>query len=386
MVKRFGGLQADCKLRYDSIFQVELKILLNIAILLFGSALQAQTPIGLYEGLLGNSGAALTDASAPSFYNPSLLARKANDSYAISGNTFGSFSSKSDSQEASSVNVYPSYLSSIFVSESLVHEIFLINLAPSRIKNIVTSFTDTATAITESNREGNKILLGYSMAFRKLAFALSYFVQYSEIQEFGFAEYTETTTDLRKTSITKGSYTNLAAGLSVSGYTQFNTYTLGYNLKLHPAVLYTKNKAEIKNYIRGESAASDYRVAVEESQMASVDLVGTSMIIGHSFRSGEHEFITDTLLAEKNKHPNSYELSQSFGYRLNSGSGHQFLCGLNHGIGGDVRYFGQNLYLSTGYSWINKINRSTVGLYFYRSKIGAEVDAAGLTFGSEFSY
>lgn len=360
--------------------------MLGLALVLFVNVSQAQTPIGLYEGLLGNSGAALIDASAPSFYNPSLLARKASDSYAISGNTFGSFSSKSDSQEIRSVNVYPSYLSSIFVSESLVHEIFLINLAPSRIKNIITSNSNNTTSVNESNREGNKILLGYSMAFRKVPFALSYFAQYSEVQEFGFAEYSELTTDLRRTSITKGSYTSLAAGLSVSGFTQFDSYTLGYNLKLRPAVLYTKNKAEVKNYIRGETAAGDYRVSVEESQMTSVDLIGTAMIIGHSFRMGEHEFITDSLLAEKSRQSNSYELSQSFGYRFSSGSGHQYLCGLSHGLGGDVSYFGQRLYLSTGYSWINKINRSTVGLYFYRSKIDEEVDAAGLTFGSEFSY
>lgn len=346
----------------------------------------AQTPIGLYEGLLGNSGAALTDASAPSFYNPSLLAKKLSDSYAISGNTFGSFASKSDSQETRSVNVYPSYLSSIFVSESLVHEIFLINLAPSRIKNIVTLNTSSATFVNESNREGNKILIGYSMAFRKVPFALSYFAQYSEIQEFGFAEYSDLTTDLRKTSFSKGSYTSIAAGLSVSGFAQFEHYTLGYNLKLRPAVFYTKNKVEIKNYIRGETAPGDYRVSAEESQMTSVDLIGTAMIIGHSFKTGEHEFITDTLLAEKNKQANSYELSQSFGYRFSSGSGHQYLCGLSHGIGGDVSSFGQRIYLSTGYSWINKINRSTFGMYFYRSRIEEEVDAAGLTFGSEFSY
>ena len=90
-------------------------------------------------------------------------------------------------------------------------------------------------------------------------------------------------------------------------------------------------------------------------------------------------------LAEKNKQSNSFELSQSFGYHFYSGSG-QYLCGLSHGLGVDVSYVGQRLYLSTGYSWINKINRSTVGLYFYRSKIVEEVDAAGLTFGSEFSY
>lgn len=262
----------------------------------------------------------------------------------------------------------------------------MINLAPTRIKNVVNINTVNTASVNESNREGNKILLGYSMAFRKVAFALSYFAQYSEIQEFGFAEFSDLSSTLRSTAITKGSYTSLAAGVSVSGHTQFENYTLGYNLKLKPAVLYKKNKSEIKSYIRGETAASDYRVSVEESEMSSVDFVGTSLIIGHAFRSGEHEFITDTLLAEKSRRSSSYDLSQSFGYRFNSSSGHQLLCGINHGLGGDIKYFGQNLYLSTGYSWINKINRSTVGLYFYRSKVDEQVDAAGLTFGSEFSY
>lgn len=357
-----------------------------MSLFFFGRCGFAQTPIGLYEGLLGNSGAALADASAPSFYNPSLLARKASDSYAISGNTFGSFSSKSDLQETTSVNVYPSYLSSIFISESLVHEIFMINLAPSRLKNVVTINNNNTLTVNESNREGNRILLGYSMAFRNIPFALSYFAQYSEVQEFGFSEFTDFNSTHRSTSILKGSFTSFAAGISVSGHSRFDAYTLGYNLKLKPAVFYKKNKAEIKSYIRGETVASDYRVATADAEMNSVDLVGSAMIVGHAFRSGEHEFITDSQFIENSKQANSYDLSQSFGYRFNSDSGHQFLCGFNHGLGGDVRYLGQRFYVSTGYSWINKINRTTLGLYFYRSKVDEEVNAAGLTFGSEFSY
>ena len=346
----------------------------------------AQTPIGLYEGLLGNSGAALTDSSAPSFYNPSLLAGKISNSYAISGNTFGNYSSKSETQETSSVNVYPSYLSSIFVSESLVHEIFLINLAPTRIKNIVTSNTLNSTLINELNREGNKILLGYSMAFRSTPFALSYFAQYSEIQEFGFAEYSDLSSALRSTAITKGSYTSLAAGISVSGNNKFKDYTLGYNLKLRPASLYKKNKSIVKSYIRGEVLPSDYRVSELDSEISEVDLAGTALIIGHSFKTGEHEFITDSQFIERSGVFNSFDLFQSFGYRLSSASGHQFLCGLNHGIGGNTKYFGQNLYVSSGYSWLNRTNRTTLGFYFYRAKIDQEISAAGLTFGSEFSY
>ncbi len=277
-------------------------------------------------------------------------------------------------------------MSSIFVSESLAHEIFIINLAPTRIKNVFNNNSVNSLFANESNREGNKILLGYSMAFRKYAFALSYFVQYTEIQEFGFAEFTDLTSALRTTSITKGNYSSLAAGLSVSGHSQFEDYTLGYNLKLRPAVLYKKNKAEIKSYIRGESLPSDYRVSEQNSEISGVDVIGTTLIIGHAFRSSEHEFITDSQFIEKGSQSYGYDLYQSFGYRFSSSSGHQFLCGLNHGIGGDTKYLGQNFYVSSGYSWLNRINRTTIGLYFYRSKINQEVTAAGLTFGSEFSY
>ena len=354
--------------------------------MLFSAFAGAQTPIGLYEGLLGNSGAALFDSSAPSFYNPSLLARKTAESYAISGNTFGSFSSKSDSQETSSVNVYPSYLSSIFISESLIHEIFLINLAPTRIKNIVFDNTASTTSRSESNREGNKILVGYSMAFRKVPFALSYFAQYTEIQEFGYTEFSDLASTLRSTSINKGSFSSLAAGVSVSGHSKFESYTLGYNLKIKPGVLYRKNKSEITSYTRGRTIPSDYEVNVSESEVSETGVLGTALVIGHDFRSGEHEFITDTVFSEKSNLSNSYEISQSFGYRFSSGSGHQFLCGLTHALGGDIKYIGQKVYVSTGYSWINKINRSTVGLYYYSSKVDELINAAGLTFGSEFLY
>lgn len=348
--------------------------------------LKAQTPIGLYEGLLGNSGAALTDSSAPSYYNPSLLKLKKSESYSIGGNTFGSLNSKRDGQSTTSVNIYPSYLSSIFIGESLVHEIFLINLAPTKLQTITNLSNSTTTSIDEMNVDINRIILGYSMAFRNIPFALSYFVQYSQVQEFGYTQFADLTSSLRSNSVTKGKYNSLSSGISISGHNRFDGYTLGYNLKLRPVMVYKKNEAEIKSFIRGATAPTDYSEQTNSSQVRTSEALNTVFTIGHAFQSGEHEFITDSQFVEKTNESYVFNLFQSFGYRFSSGSGHQYLVGVSHSIDSATKYLGQNLYISTGYSWINKINRSTFGLYYYQSKIASEVIAAGLTFGSEFSY
>ncbi|MEQ1723384.1 MAG: hypothetical protein ABL930_09430 [Pseudobdellovibrio sp.] len=346
----------------------------------------SQTPIGLYEGLLGNSGAALTDSSAASYYNPSLLKLKKSESYSIGGNTFGSFTSKGNGQTTTSLSIYPSYLSSIFISESLVHEIFLINLTPTKLNTQTNLSNSTTTSVDETNVDINRIIVGYSMAFRNIPFALSYFLQYSQVQEFGFSEFADLTGSLRRTSVSKGKYTSLSAGMSVSGHAHFESYTLGYNLKLRPVMMYKNNEAQIKNYTRGATVPTDYSEETINTEVKTPESLNTVFSIGHAFTSDEHEFITDTQFIEKTDQSFSYSLYQSFGYRFSSSSGHQYLVGISHSIDAQTRYFGQNLYVSTGYSWLNKINRSTFGLYYYQSKISTEVVAAGLTFGSEFSY
>lgn len=246
--------------------------------------------------------------------------------------------------------------------------------------------TATSISIDEMNVDVSRIIVGYSMAFRSIPFALSYFAQYSQVQEFGYTQFADLTSSLRTTSVAKGNYNSLSAGISVSGHSRFDGYTLGYNLKVRPVMIYKKNEAEIKRFTRGATVPTDYSEQTIKSEVKTPEALNTIFSIGHAFQTGEHEFITDSQLIEKTNQSHSYDLFQSFGYRLSSSSGHQYLVGVSHSIGSATRYFGQNMYLSTGYSWLNKINRSTLGLYYYQSKIGSEVIAAGLTFGSEFSY
>lgn len=385
MVSGFTCFQASSQLRCDSVLPYKLSLLFFFSIFL-ALQLKAQTPIGLYEGLLGNSGAALTDSSAPSYYNPSLLKLKKSESYSIGGTTFGSLSSKRDGQSTTSVSIYPSYLSSIFISESLVHEIFMINLTPTKLQTITNLSNATTTSIDEVNVDVNRIIVGYSMAFRSIPLALSYFVQYSQVQEFGYTQFADLTSSLRSTAVAKGNYNSLSAGISVSGHNRFDGYTLGYNLKIRPVMLYKKNEAEIKTFIRGATAPTDYSEQIQKAEVRTPESLNTILSIGHAFQTGEHEFITDSQFVEKTNQSYVFNLFQSFGYRFNSSSGHQYLVGVSHSIDSATRYFGQNIYVSTGYSWINKINRTTFGLYYYQSKIASEVVAAGLTFGSEFSY
>jgi hypothetical protein len=113
---------------------------------------------------------------------------------------------------------------------------------------------------------------------------------------------------------------------------------------------------------------------------------GNSFILGHGFKNGDHEFLTDSILYEDFDLTYRFKLVQTFGYRMTSESGHQFMCGVNHLINPEVKYFGQSAYYSAGYSWLTRSLRSAIGVYYYSSRLGQEISALGLTFGSEFSY
>lgn len=364
----------------------KISVLAIFIFLLSFTEAKAQTPIGLFEGLLGNSGAALTDSSAPSYYNPSLLILKDQKSRSISGNTFSRFASESSAEKTSAISFYPTYLSTIFMSDSLAHEIFVINLTPTRLQTLRAVEESTFRENYEATQDKNVINGGYSMAFKSFPLALSFFAQFTQIKEFGFKDFTSLNSDLRNNSVNRGELYRLASGISVSGHSRFESYTFGYNLKLRPFTLLTYNKLKTTSYIRGETAPTDYRVSESESTVNFTDEDKTSMLLGHSFRAGDHEFITDTILTEKTAENRAYKISQSFGYRLSDSSGHQFLTGLSHRIDNDIKYLGQDLYASVGYSWNNRANRTTFGLYYFRSDLNNKVSAAGLTFGSEFNY
>lgn len=346
-------------------------------------------PMGLYEGMMGNSGVAISDPTAASYYNPSLLRKKRFDAYAISGNTLGSYSSKSDSNQYSSFSFNPSYLSTVIVGDHLVHELYILNLSPSNLKFVSTTASSDATVNSESNYDINQFLAGYSMAFRSVPLALSYFGEYSQLKTFGFSDSTSLTNTSRSTSATRTDYRSLGLGVSVSGHNTFGNssdYTLGYHFRSRQLRIYSKSEGSIKTYTHGSPSASDYSVSEVQSSNSSIETLGSLLTIGHGFKIGAHEFLTDSQFQESSQLGYKYAMTQSFGYRMNSSQGHQILLGINHRLGSEIKYFGQAAYYSVGYSWLTRALRSGVGAYIYSSRVEQDVFMAGLTFGSEFAY
>ncbi len=335
---------------------------------------------------MGNSGAALSDSTAASYYNPSLLNKKKDSSYSLAGNTLGSFSSKSENKETTSFALNPSYLGSVIDGTFLVHEFFLANISPSKVKTILTTQTSSQLSRSEISTDQTQFLFGYSMAFRSIPFALSYFGQFNQISSVGFNETTSLISNARSTAATKSDLKSLGVGISVSGHTSFKGYSLGYQVRSRQVSVYKRSEALLTTFLHGGANATDYTKTTTDTSSEQAQELGSSFIVGHGFKFEDHEFITDSQFQEGTDLNYTYNLSQTFGYRMNSASGHQFLCGFSHKLGNDIKYFGQSAYYSVGYSWLTRANRSVIGAYVFSSKLQQDNFAAGLTFGSEFAY
>ncbi len=335
---------------------------------------------------MGNSGAALSEPTAASYFNPSLLNRKTKDSYSLNGSTLGTLSSKSDQVEATSFALNPGYLGTILVGDALVHEIFIVNTSPSQLKIAIHLNINDSDINFEETRNQNQFIFGYSMAFKEIPFALSYFGQYSQIDGTSFSELTSLTSNLRSTSSTKLDYKSLGAGVSASGHTAFGNYTLGYNYRSRQLILFKKDQETVVSYIHGATSVTSYQKIESSNSNSHKAPNGAFFVIGHGFVSGDHEFTTDSQFQENDELNNTFKMIQTFGYKMNSKSGHQFLVGINHQLGSEVSYFGQSTYYSVGYSWLKNSLRSVLGGYVYTSRISQDVFAAGLSFGSEFNY
>lgn len=398
MVRRIPSLQASSRhRRYRNVpHRYQLVFIFAFLVLQFFSYevlaqddIPAQLPfaVGLYEGLMGNSGVALSDPTAASYYNPSLLNRKKKDSYSISGNTFGTFSSASEEAKTTSLALNPGYLATVLVGDALVHEFFIVNISPSKL-NVAKSFQDSELiSRSEFKADRTQFLFGYSMAFRSIPFALSYFGQYNQTEMTGFSEYTSLISNMRSTQYTKLDLKYLGLGISVSGYAATQRgYTLGYQFKTRQLIVYKKDVTNNSSFVHGGASAADYNRYDSTYENESEVRNGSQFAIGHGFVNGDHEFITDSHFQERSNLNYSFTMTQTFGYRLNSRAGNQFLVGFAHQIGSEVKYLGQSAYYSVGMSWLKNSLRSTFGAYALSSRIGQDVFAAGLTFGSEFSY
>jgi hypothetical protein len=351
---------------------------ITLILLLGQKSWSQQIPVGLYEGMLGNSGAALSDSTAASQYNPSLLRNRTDHSFSIDGNAFGSLSSRSSGSEFSSLSLTPSYIGSVISGTALVHEFFLTTLSSGPIKAV--SQANPSSTLTESI-DLTKVRMGYSMAFKSIPFALQFLGRYSQSHSLGFLESSDETTTTTGKIESNNQY--LGASLGVSGHVRFESYSIGFNFLSRGLDLYKNSKGTQKTFTYGTSLLE------QESSFEppTSPEAGHLFTVGQEFKTGSHQFLTDSVLAEDSGLNHNYTFTQSFGYKFGSASGHQLLCGLNHRLGPEIYYFGQSIFASVGYSWLTRSLRSAIGLYHYSSKIEAQtVSTLGISFGSEFGY
>lgn len=348
-------------------------------LLITSSAWAQSLAIGMYEGLMAGSGVAISESTAPSMYNPSLLQDRVKNSFVFGGNNFASYTSKSEGSTFSSAKVSPSYLSQVQVFDSYIHEFFLANL-----------FSIDSTVITDSGTTNSQINLrldiyraGYSFAFRDFPMGFQVALDYGEGKTYGSVESNEATS--KSISRLSSEYKNAALVGALSAHHDFGKYRFGYKYTSRQLSLVKKQSGESKKttYLPG---TQQYLTSSEPYGGVTYQFVGQQFSLGHSFRAGDHEFLTDSNFNERSDLDSGYTWVQTFGYRMNSSSQTQFLCGVSQALGSGVRYLGQMGTYSVGMSWKNRAQRTSVGLYNYTDRRSAETLVYGLTLNSEFEY
>ena len=335
-------------------------------------------PVGMYEGFLGNSGTALTDSKAASFYNPSLLKEKQDSSFSIGGTTFSSYKINSAFGDSRNTTFSPSYLGSVIVGTNLVHEFFYWTTGEikqslsqeSAFLNVNYDYTQTDSAV------------GYSMAFRSVSLALQYGLQYNQGKYDVFRIEKDSVNNLTRSSQTRSLVQGANFLLGISTHQRFGGYSFGFQVQPNRLKLYQDNKMITKSTLHSGGVITDSTVETDAEQ----SLPGAMFRAGHSFRTQNHEFLTDTILIERASLTDAYSARQSFGYRFIASENWEYFCGFNRGIGKDSLSFSNDQYLSTGFSWRTRASRTAIG--FYHSKYETEVlfESTGLNFSTEFTY
>ncbi|MGE9745700.1 hypothetical protein [Bdellovibrio bacteriovorus] len=354
-----------------------------LSLLLISSTALAQIlPIGLYEGMMANTGVATTHSKAASYYNPSLLQQRQDNAFSLNGNSIGAINSKNEGQTfSSSLGLAPSYLSNLVVGEDLIHEFFVANT----LQGLFSWQSNKNESSFDAEANINRMVSGYSMAFKAIPLAIQFLARYSEVKTFGVGESSFPAQDIYVVSKTKSDYKNLNVALGLSTHFQFEHYTLGVNFNSRGLSLYNQNKGSSKVFTHG-SPPGDFTVSESDDARASVTNEEGKLLIGHGFKVGHHEFLTDSSFVEESGNLDRYVFSQSFGYRYGAADGHQLLCGISHRFGTDVDYFGQNFNTSVGYSWKTRALRSALGFYYGKEDTTVESSAIGIVFGSEYEY
>lgn len=336
-------------------------------------------PVGLFEGLMGNSGVATFEPTAPSFYNPALLSLRKKSSIVAGGNTISTIFSKTETNDTSGSGFSPTYVSTIDVFESYAHEFFIVNVVDA---NLVSETINQQIRMQFYLRTQN-LAAGYSFAFPK--FPMGFQVIVYQMASSGVAPFDGTIDTQRIFGNVRLDSKSYHAGLGISTILNFKDYNLGFNLRTRSAKLVETEKSTIRAYVYDagvnsfEENQSEYKSDIGRPE-------GQTLLIGQGFKIKSHEFLTDSSFVESSELDQSYEWRQSYGYRLGLAEGHQFMAGLNHSINDKVKYFGQDAYYSVGYSWKTRSYRSSVGLFLRNEKVDSYNQIYGLTFNSEFSF
>ncbi len=353
---------------------------INFLLIFISFQLKAQTvPIGFYEGLMGNSGVAIFDSTASSYYNPSLLTFKQKNSYSLGGNSFSNFNSDYNDTKVNSSKISPSYLSSVQVFDSFVHEFYLTNTLSLDAQIVA---PNGAGGEFQYNIRQDQYQVGYTFAFPELPMGFQTSLRFKDAQTNGFYEFQDSASAV--TSNIQGSNRQIDFLISIGAAHQFSAYKFGYKYLSRGWSIYKKNEGLVKNFLyiplTNQYSKSESTYSFEQPS------AGETISIGHGFKINDHEFLTDSQFVETPDLTHTYDWSQTFGYKLSSVSGYQYMCGLSHVITKEIKYFGQNIYVSTGFSWLNKASRSAFGIYYYTNKLSSETRSFGLTFSSELTY
>lgn len=348
------------------------KILFFLISSLFVSNLQAQISVGLKESALGNSGAAITESSAPSFYNPALLSERQKSYFSLTGTTLTNFKSSTEAGEFTSTKFAPNYVSSIHAFESFIHEFSLVTQLSIDSRSTIPITSGTKT----TNFKTDQYSLGYAFAFKDFPFGFQAGLRINESN----IHINQATND-----------GNIATGvdwdisqrlgdlfLGFGGIHQLGTnYRFGYKYESTGLNVFKKTD-QVGTYYYYDKTNNLFSAGTTQGATEN-DSFNTQIItIGHSFSAGDHEFLTDSRFSEKSDIRNSFNFFQTFGYKVNFANQMQFMCGASHEFDSKANYF------SAGYSWKTNTVRSIISAYYAEDK--TTMQSAGFTFGSEFIY
>lgn len=356
-----------------------MKLLLSI--IFFTYHVQAQISIGLRESALGNSGVAIAESTAPSFYNPALLSDRKQSYFSLTGNTLTSYQSSDPNGSFTSTKLAPNYLSSIHAFENFIHEFSLANQMSVDSRSAFNIADGTKTVYLKADQ----YVLSYSMAFRDFPFGFQTGLRINE-QNYQINQVTE------NTSFATGVNINMSrriADLFVAfgGIHQLgNNYRLGYKYESRGKNIYNKLESDGFYYSYDKIGNNFFSGKTNGPLEVGSSTTGQSVVIGHSFTWNDHEFLTDSRFLEGETLNNKYTFSQSFGYKVNYSNKIQFMCGIAHRFKSELSDLAESNYYSTGFSWMTHTMRSSISAYYSQEKNLSDIQSAGITFGSEFSY